>query len=126
MKIKCDISAGELIDKITILGIKRDKVEDKDKLKNIEHEWETLIEIASECNFSHEIYVLERNLKRINEKLWDAEDYIREREDVKDFGENFIKLARSVYELNDERFRLKSEINYEAGSDIVEEKSYKG
>ena len=125
-------SYGELIDKVTILRIKRDKITDVTKLANIHTELQILeskVEGLSAV-YTDEVVIDKLNqyfncLKLINLKLWDIEDSIRECERNKDFGEAFIELARSVYMTNDERSDVKRQINVLLGSRIVEEKSYK-
>jgi hypothetical protein len=119
------ISVGELMDKITILEIKSERIKSPSQLKNIAHELEALRAVQL-----HEIEraVLDKisaELKRVNAQLWDVEDAIRDCEARSDFGEPFIALARAVYRLNDERSRLKKAINLASGSRIVEEKSYR-
>ena len=115
--MRIEVSKGELIDKITILEIKDDRVKDEEKLKNIRHELDVLLKYEFETT-------LKERLKIVNNSLWDFEDAIRKLEDESDFGEKFIKLARNIYKFNDERARIKKLINIEQGSDIVEEKSY--
>lgn len=125
MSIQIDISVGELIDKITILQIKAERIADTSKLKNIKKELGVLQE---QWQLSPYINVdLGREtgaLKKVNEKLWDIEDQIRVKEGKKQFDEEFISLARSVYFINDERAEVKREINNKTDSDLVEEKSY--
>jgi|TARA_B100001093_G_scaffold47511_1_gene40379 hypothetical protein len=124
-KILAEISAGELIDKITILEIKKMKISNKDKLRDIEKELMTLSETMK--NFvpdQSKVMDLIHKLKEINLKLWDIEDGKRESEKNNDFGEKFIELARNVYKINDERARVKLAINNTLGSNIKEVKSY--
>ncbi len=116
-------SLGELIDKITILEIKAERISDPGKRKNVFVELGALRELTPLAN-SADISPLRAKLKEVNEKLWVVEDSIRECERVKDFGEKFIELARAVYVTNDERAKLKKEINLLMGSALVEEKSY--
>ncbi len=119
------IAPGELIDKITILRIKSERISDEAKLKNIRTELDILQKTqAEEVPQSAEMARLEGELKTVNEALWDIEDDIRDCERAKDFGEEFIRLARAVYITNDKRAALKKEINLLLGSTIVEEKSY--
>ena len=126
MDIKVEISPGELIDKITILEIKIEKISDPDKLKNIKNEYRLLQQTYDKCiPASQEIRRLISKLKAVNEKLWMIEDDIRDCERRKDFDKGFIELARSVYKNNDTRARLKREINMILDSKIVEEKSYR-
>ncbi len=125
-KILAEISAGELIDKITILEIKKEKITDKKKLIDVEKELSTLNETMKKFLPDETlISTHKKELKNINLKLWDIEDGKRAAEKNNDFGENFIKLARSVYKLNDERARIKLAINNTLGSNIKEVKSYK-
>ncbi len=124
-KILAEISAGELIDKITILEIKKAKINDQEKLVNVDKELFSLNEtkkkfIPNENLISKEI----KKLKEINLKLWDIENEKRKSEKNKDFGEKFIELARSVYKSNDERAKIKLSINNILGSNIKEVKSH--
>ena len=124
-KILAEISAGELFDKITILEIKKSKISNKEKLNDIEKELLSLKEavnkyIPNQSSISKYI----NDLKNINLKLWDIEDGKRAAEKNKDFGENFIELARNVYKFNDERAKIKLAINTSLGSNIKEVKSY--
>ena len=124
-KILAEISAGELIDKITILEIKKLKITNKDKLIDIEKELfslnRTLNEfIPNETNIEE----FKKELKKINLKLWDIEDGKRYAEKNNDFGKKFIELARNVYKFNDERAKIKLAINNALGSNIKEVKSY--
>ncbi len=120
------VAPGELIDKITILQIKSERVQDKKKLVNIRHELAELQSVQNkEIPPSEELTQLTAGLKQINERLWDIEDEIRDCERQKDFGPKFIELARSVYFQNDRRAQTKRQINELLGSEIVEEKSYK-
>jgi translation initiation factor 2B subunit (eIF-2B alpha/beta/delta family) len=120
-----EISAGELFDKITILEIKKTKISNKEKLNDIEKELLSLNEtvkkyVPNQSSISKYI----NDLKDINLKLWDIEDGKRAAEKNKDFGENFIELARNVYKFNDERAKIKLAINTSLGSNIKEVKSY--
>ena len=124
-KILAEISAGELVDKITILEIKKAKISNKDKIANIEKELKSLNEtfkksIPDTSAISQHI----DNLKNLNLKLWDIEDGKRLAEKNKDFGEKFIELARNVYKINDQRAKVKLQINESLGSNIKEVKSY--
>ncbi len=124
-KILAEISAGELIDKITILEIKKVKITNKDKIRNIQKELESLNETLKKS--IPDISIIKEhidNLKNLNLKLWDIEDGKRLAEKNKDFGEKFIELARNVYKINDERARVKLLINESLGSNIKEVKSY--
>ena len=123
--ILAEISAGELIDKITILEIKRAHSPEGDKRRNIETELETLEKTRdAHVPQSEGLARLTADLKAVNEALWRIEDDIRERERAGDFGDRFVELARSVYITNDRRAALKREINDLLGSRIVEEKLY--
>ena len=125
VSVTVDVSVGELIDKITILEIKAERLGDPAQLKNVRKELEILLAARdSALPPSTELTELSLSLKRINEQLWGIEDDIRDRERAKDFGQRFIELARSVYVCNDERATLKRRINELLGSRIVEEKSY--
>lgn len=112
-----EISKGELIDKITILEIKNEKITDPEKLKNVRHELETIQKLEFPTS-------VKEKLIEVNRKLWDVEDDLRLLEKMGKFDDEFIEKARSVYKLNDERSRLKKIINIEEGSNIVEEKSH--
>lgn len=119
------ISWGELFDKLTILKIKLTKLKDKNALWNVKTEHDQLIKIYNK-NFlqNSNAKLLISDLKQINEKLWDIEDKIREKERNKTFDEEFIELARNVYMTNDQRSSIKRNINEIFGSKIIEEKSY--
>ena len=124
-KIYVEAGSGELIDKITILEIKLARIEDPQKLKNIRYELETLATTRDRAlPASDTLTRLTRELKSVNETLWDIEDDIRRCEAEKDFGVRFIELARAVYKTNDHRAALKKQINLLTGASIVEEKSY--
>ena len=124
-KILAEISAGELIDKITILEIKQDKISEKDKLMNIQNELSSLNETFKKyIPDQDEIVNFKEDLKKINLKLWEIEEGKRFAEKNKKFDENFIELARNVYKFNDERAKIKSAINDKLGSNIKEVKSY--
>ena len=118
------VSIGEVLDKISILDIKKTKITDKNKLKNIIFEYSHLVEeIQKKYNdiLENSEY---RSLYEVNLKLWDVEDNIRIQELNKDFSQKFIDLARNVYFLNDKRAEIKKDINLKYDSKIVEEKSY--
>ena len=119
------ISWGELFDKLTILQIKLKKIKNKNALWNIKIEHDELLKIYN-SNFlqNANAKLLKADLKKINVKLWDIEDKIRDKERVKTFDEEFIELARKVYIINDERSRIKRNINEKFGSEIFEEKLY--
>ena len=124
-KIFAEISAGELIDKITILEIKKVKIRNKDKVNNIEKELKSLNETLKKSILdTSPIKQHINSLKNLNLKLWDIEDGKRLAEKKQDFGEKFIELARNVYKINDGRARVKLLINESLGSSIKEVKSY--
>mgnify|MGYP001378140621 FL=1 len=124
-KILAEISAGELIDKITILEIKKDKISNKEKQESVNKELESLnITMKKYIPDQKEILKFKNDLKKINLKLWDVEDQKRISEKNKQFDEKFINLARNVYKLNDQRAKLKLDINETLGSNIKEVKSY--
>ena len=124
-KILVEISAGELIDKITILEIKNIKINDSEKLKNVEKELSSLNDILEKTIPElSKIQMLIEKLKSINLKLWDIENGKRLSERKNEFGEKFIELSRSVYKNNDERAKIKLEINNILGSNIKEVKSH--
>lgn len=123
--IEIPVSVGELIDKITILQIKSEKITDTEKLSNIRNELNLLNEKMNSLNLSKDVYLVKEQLKFINNLLWDVEDILRDYERENNFSESFIEKARSVYKLNDQRFVLKKKINFLTDSVIVEEKSYK-
>lgn len=126
MKILAEISVGELFDKITILNIKTKKISDNDKLQNIHTELKTINDQSKKITVSdaQALNDLVLKLQQINEDLWDIENFKRECEAKKDFGESFIKLSRDVHFKNDKRSILKKEINLLSNSQIVEEKEY--
>ena len=120
-----EISAGELIDKITILEIKADRLADPAKLANVRSELEIMVAARDAAlTPSFELGELTAGLKAVNERLWQIEDDIRDCERAKEFEVPFVELARAVYTNNDERAVLKRRINDLLGSRIVEEKSY--
>ncbi len=119
------ISVGELMDKITILEIKSERIENAIQLKNVRRELGALRAIRLDKLNRAALDKLCAELKQVNAKLWDIEDAIRECDAHGDFGEAFVELARAVYRLNDERARLKKAISLAAGSRLIEEKSYK-
>ena len=124
-KILAEISAGELIDKITILEIKKIKITDTNKLKEVDKELISLNNTMKNFIKDQSVIVnLKEKLKEINLKLWDIEDRKRNAERNNDFGKKFIELARNVYKLNDERAKIKSEINLILNSNIREVKSH--
>jgi hypothetical protein len=119
------ISVGELIDKIVILEIKSERIKNANQLANIANELGALRAVRLDDVDRTRLDALSAELKRVNAKLWDVEDAIRECDARGDFGDRFTELARTVYRFNDERARLKKAINVESGSRLVEEKSYK-
>jgi hypothetical protein len=122
--MKIEVSNGEILDKFSILIIKRSNINDDAKLDNIQKEIDQLENIVDELIRDKKIFTKYVNLAEVNKRLWDIEDEIRECERYKDFGDRFIELARSVYITNDERAKIKKEINLLTNSGIVEEKSY--
>ncbi len=124
-KILAEISAGELIDKITILEIKKEKISNTEKLVEVNKELVSLNKtLKKSINDESKILNFKNDLKNINLKLWDIEDGKRSAEKNSQFDEKFIKLARSVYKFNDERAKIKLAINNALGSNIKEVKSY--
>ena len=121
--MKLEVSNGEIIDKLTIIEIKLEKIADPEKRKNLEKEYNILNEAAADILDKKD--PLYRRLKEVNLQLWMIEDRIRDFERNKDFGEEFIRTARSVYQQNDLRAALKRQINEKTGSGLIEEKSYK-
>lgn len=120
------ISWGELIDKVTILEIKKRSITGETARSNINRELRLLSDIANPLiETSSTVCDLKSQLSTINQKLWTVEDDIREMESLKNFGAEFVVLARSVYQLNDKRASLKKAIDLEVGSELTEEKSYK-
>ena len=125
-QINVPISPGELVDKITILEIKKEFIKNNNKLKNINHEYDLLMQIyTTQISETEGISELKNKLKEINLELWKIEDDIRDCEREKSFSDTFIELARSVYFTNDRRSKVKLEINLLLNSNLVEEKSYK-
>ena len=122
--MKVEISNGELLDKFSILEIKMGNITDPAKLTNIENEYKELTSDCTDLLRNSTISSLYAELKSVNQKLWTVEDDIRECERRKDFGPEFVSLAREVYFTNDERARVKKEINLASGSSLIEEKSY--
>lgn len=121
--ILAPVSLGELVDKITILRIKQNKLQGA-ALENVNHELHALTSVMESLGINVESNMVQ-NLMEVNERLWKIEDDIRENERRKVFDQNFIELARSVYKQNDMRAALKKEINIAYGSSLIEEKSYK-
>lgn len=121
--MKIHISIGELVDKVTILTIKLNRITDKLKLKNIKNEYNKLIITMNIAGIqtSNRYFI---KLLEINTQLWEIEDRIRLKENKQQFDDEFIQLARSIYFINDKRSEVKKEINLKYGSDIIEEKEY--
>jgi hypothetical protein len=120
------ISPGELLDKITILRIKQARILDAGKLANVKVELALLEQTWRDCGgAAHDLAHDERALQDVNERLWDIEDRIRDKEAKQSFDRDFIELARAVYVCNDERAAIKKRINLQLKSRLVEEKSYK-
>ncbi|WP_157218422.1 DUF6165 family protein [Flavisphingomonas formosensis] len=118
------ISWGELLDKMTILDIKLDHIDNPEARTNLLREYQILTEISLPVTRDREVANLVERLKHINEQLWDIEDAIRVEEAQATFGSTFIALARAVYTKNDQRARLKRDINMLLASELIEEKSY--
>ena len=124
-KIYAEISAGELVDKITILEIKKEKITNKEKLIEIKKELDSLTNTFNKSIKKNiNLETLTKELKNTNLKLWDIENKKRELEKKQGFGKEFIELARNVYRFNDERAKIKLKINEALGSNIKEVKSY--
>lgn len=123
--MKIEVSNGEILDKISILEIKKDRINSLEKLKNIEKEFNELWPLYEQLVTTDEVAWKYLELKSVNESLWEIEDEIREYEKNQHFEGRFIQLARLVYITNDRRSKIKKEINLLTGSDLVEEKSYK-
>jgi len=120
--MKIEVSNGEIADKLTIIEIKTERISDPLKLANLRKEFEVLNEaVTAIIDKKHPLYV---ELYTINNQLWDIEDHIRDLERVRDFGDDFIQTARSVYFINDKRSEVKRKINELTGSNLSEEKSY--
>ncbi len=120
--MKIEVSNGEIVDKLTIIEIKLKHISDPEKRKNLLKEYEVLNEAVKKIlDKNHELY---RALLEVNQELWDIEDRIRDLERNKDFGDEFIQTARSVYFTNDRRSGIKRLINELTGSELKEEKSY--
>jgi hypothetical protein len=121
--MQVDVSVGEVVDKVSILSIKLKKIQNPEKLKNIQKEYDALVVPMQAAGISVISDEFQR-LESINLKLWDIEDRIRLKEAAQAFDEEFIELARSVYFINDDRAAVKKEINLKYGSDLIEEKEY--
>ncbi|MCK2149764.1 DUF6165 family protein [Marinobacter alexandrii] len=123
--IKVPVSFGEVLDKITILEIKSERIKDEAKLKNVRLELDELSATWDEAVTDQSaIADLRKQLKAVNEELWVIEDDIRDQEAAQNFGDRFIELARAVYVTNDKRAAIKKDVNLALGSRFVEEKSY--
>jgi len=114
------VSVGELVDKITILEIKSEQIDNPEKLQNVNRELDLLYEISADIKIGKYI----KDLREVNKKLWEIEDRIREKEQLSEFDDEFVQLARSVYITNDRRSEIKRFINESLGSEIIEEKFY--
>jgi len=124
-KILAEISVGELLDKVSILEIKLDKVKNEDSRKEINKEYKILKELQkSKVEMTDKMKLLFKDIKNVNQNLWNIEDKLRICEKNKDFGQSFVELARNVYFNNDKRSKIKKEINKISGSDIKEIKQY--
>jgi uncharacterized protein YukE len=126
VSINIELSVGELLDKVTILQIKSERISDQAKLENINKELRVLTVLWEASAYSQtDLKENIQALKDVNEALWDIEDKIRDKERDQSFDQEFIELARSVYFTNDKRAEIKKVINTKTGSELVEEKSYK-
>ena len=120
--MKIEVSNGEIIDKLTIIQIKLERISDKAKLLNLRKEYDELISVSSSIlSTSDPLYI---SLYEVNCELWDIEDHIRDLERKKEFEDDFVSTARAVYFKNDKRSELKREINIQTSSGLIEEKSY--
>ena len=131
MKISIPVSVGELLDKISILEIKKERIQESDKKKNVSTELNLLRKVQIDSELVETICpkILDQlcqQLKKVNEELWKVEDKLRLLEEESNFSIAFVNFARSVYRLNDDRAQIKRKINELSGSELVEEKSYKG
>jgi hypothetical protein len=120
--MKIEVSNGEIMDKLSIIQIKLERISDEAKLKNLRKEHEILLEAAASVMSTDDPLYLD--LYRVNTELWDIEDRIRDLERKKDFGKEFVDTARAVYFRNDERSEIKKKINIKTSSALTEEKSY--
>ena len=121
------VSIGELIDKITILEIKAERIDDAGKLANVRTELDGLLPLLeTQLTQAPQLAALKSELKDINERMWDIQDRLREHEAAGTFADDFIQLARGVYQTNGQRVAVKNRINQMAGSALVEEKQYQG
>lgn len=125
MLLNVQTSPGEFLDKLTILEIKTERMADPAKLANVRRELDLLRATWQASPLARrEVGALTAELKRVNETLWEIEDAIRAKDAARDFGPEFVELARSVYRTNDRRAAIKRELNVALGSDLLEEKSY--
>jgi hypothetical protein len=124
--MRVEVSNGELLDKFSILQIKTANITDESKLANVMKEYTELYDDCMSILKDPKVFDLFSELREINKDLWKIEDDIRECEEIQDFGDDFIELARAVYFTNDKRAEVKKKINLASGSTLVEEKSYKG
>ncbi len=122
--MQIEVSIGEIVDKYTILTIKAAKIQDPIKLENVKKELTYLIDVLKKEDPLMTDYALTKALLEVNKELWKVEDDLRDLERAKDFGKEFVILARNVYKLNDKRADIKKQINMKHGSNFVEEKSY--
>jgi len=120
--MKIEVSNGEIADKLSIIEIKLEHIQDADKRKNLQNEYEVLD--AAVAKIIDKKHILYQQLLKINQELWDIEDTIRDLERDKNFGEKFVETARAVYFTNDKRSEVKRKINKLTDSKLVEEKSY--
>jgi predicted nucleic acid-binding Zn-ribbon protein len=126
MSLHVQTSPGEFLDKLTILEIKSERIDDAGKLANVRRELDLLRATWRDSPLAvHDVSDLVAQLKQVNESLWDIEDRIREKEAAATFDAEFVELARAVYRTNDRRAAIKRELNLMLGSDLIEEKSYK-
>ena len=123
--MKIEVSNGELLDKLSILKLKLENIKDREKLRNVEKEYNILNPLAQILFDNFDIEEAYKDLHSINEKLWFIEDWLRDLEAASCFDDGFVELARSVYITNDQRSECKKRINLLTKSEIVEEKSYK-
>lgn len=125
MPLLVPTSPGEFLDRVTILEIKSDRMQDAAKLENVRRELAALRATwASSPLSAHDVAATVAELRKVNEALWDIEDRIREKEAARLFDAEFVELARSVYRTNDRRAAIKRELNVRLGSELIEEKSY--
>lgn len=120
--MKIEVSNGEIIDKLTIVRIKIERISDSDKLENLKKELDILAKASASIMGQDD--PLYKSLYQVNSELWDIEDRIRDYERRKDFGQDFISTAREVYLKNDKRSEIKRQINIKTSSGLIEEKSY--